>query len=407
MKTSVKKSLYLSLAAVGLIAVAGTATTVNAKSYAKVTSYPALTAKATDRNVSLTGTSAIYTKAGTLKGAKVVASKTTVKKLKASTSSKKNFRVYKAAVTNRDSVYYKIVSFDKTYRGWIYGGKKANTFAGGVKSFDTLTAGTLTTEQSTKTFRITKPGTANDNKTVTYKAPAWTQYKVGRQITDSTPYAKADFNITQVGKRTREGDQWVYISAVDSANAKANGWILYSGLTTDGVTAAQGVTINYVSVDGGTVKSQILGFPLTAAADAIMNVTTTNLVIPEGYTIATWSSNATNAKRGSTVTAYVKQNAKTAMIQFKLYDKATNKIIELNATQQTALNAAEVNAAYQVPMGSSLSVATQEALLEEAGLKSFTTTDNKTATLRADGVGKIKIAGSNATPTVSAYYDVK
>ncbi|WP_054645591.1 hypothetical protein [Secundilactobacillus oryzae] len=189
------------------------------------------------RNVTLNGTNAIYTKVGTLKGARVVASKTTVKHLANSTSSKKNFRVYDVAVTNRGSVYYKVVSFDKAYRGWIYGGKSASTFAGGINSYDTFTEGTLTTEQKNGTFSIANPGTANDNKTVTYKVPAWTQYKVGRVITDSTPYKEAHFNITAVGTRTREGDTWVKVEATDAKYSAANGWILYSGLKADGVTA--------------------------------------------------------------------------------------------------------------------------------------------------------------------------
>ncbi|PAK68726.1 GW dipeptide domain-containing protein, partial [Staphylococcus haemolyticus] len=81
-------------------------------------------------------------------------------------------------------------------------------------------------------YKIANPGTSNDGTEVTYTYPAWTQYKKGRVITDSTPYKDATFKITDETTRTREGDLWVKIEATDSSNSKANGWIKYSGLTT-------------------------------------------------------------------------------------------------------------------------------------------------------------------------------
>lgn len=263
MKSNLKRTLFISAAALGLFALmgAGNAQSASAKTYAKVTSNQTLAMNASDRNVNFTGSKALYTKAGTLKGAKVVASKSTLSNLSVANTSQSNVRAYRVAKTNRGSIYYKVVTFDGQYRGWIYGGKSNSDFGGGLIQYATAKPTTLSSDQQSGTFTFANPGTANDNKTVTYKQPAWTQYKIGRQITDSTPYANKTFKIDQAATRTREGDTWVHISATDSANSAANGWILYSGLKKVGSTnpstpsANNSIKISLADPSGNVIKT--------------------------------------------------------------------------------------------------------------------------------------------------------
>lgn len=339
MNKNLKRSIYTGIAALSFVAIAGTAnaTSASAKSYAKVTSNKALTTAATSRNVNVNGTNALYTKAGTLKGAKTVATKNTLANLADSTSSKKNWRAYRVATTNRGSVYYKIVSYDGTYRGWIYGGKSTTAFAGGVKSYNTTTdpaaasstsssassystdsaqatqTTALTAAQKAATYKIATPGTANYGTEVTYTYPAWTQYKQGRVITDSTPYKDATFKVTDETTRTREGDLWVKIEATDSANSKANGWIKYSGLKTVSTTptttfdADTSVKIAYRDTSTGKTLS------------------TTN----------TWTTSATGTKEGGSAASYT--NAKGLTIGKYIYSEGAPSGYKIDTTDSKDL----------------------------------------------------------------------
>ena len=323
MKKSLKKTLFAGVAALSFVAVAGVSSTnASAKSYAKVTSNKALTTDATTRNVAVNGTNALYTKAGTLKGAKTVATKTTLAGLKNSKQGQKNFRAYRVATTNRGSVYYKVVSFDKTYRGWIYGGKSVTAFAGGIASFSTTTAPAaaantsssassasintqgqttaLTDAQKNATYKITKAGTANDGTATTYTYPAWTEYRKGRTVTDATPYANDTFKVTDQTTRTREGDLWVKIADTNATNGqKINGWIKYSALTAQATTpttkpvADNAVRINFTDASGKTIKS--VDYTKLGASKKGDTLGTLKPVTANGVTAYQWQVNSADA----------------------------------------------------------------------------------------------------------------
>lgn len=333
MRSSFAKSIYVGAAVLGLVGLSAvtTTTTASAKSAAKVTSSKALTTDATTRNVTFTGTNALYSKPGTVKGAKVVATTTTVKRLAASKKGQDNVRAYRVATTNRGSVYYKVVSFDKQYRGWVYGGKSTSAFAGGLKSFATTTAAKIpSTLNTTSYYTLAKTdANVNDGTTTTYKAPAWSQYKIGRTMKDASAYKT---NLLQVSKAatTREGDTWVYVT--DVTNGKLTGWVKASALKASAaVPASEGVTINYMDkATGKVVSKQVLPFKAknSKLANPTMDVTARDASnghsapfngMPKGYHALTgdnsWGSTtqATDATKGSTVVFYVVANGKDSV----------------------------------------------------------------------------------------------
>lgn len=403
MQASLKKTLYLGLAAVSFVAAAGAAsTTASAKTYAKVTSNTTLTTDATTRNVTLTGTNALYTKAGTLKGAKVVASTTTAAKLAASKNGQDNFRAYRVATTNRGSVYYKVVSFDKQYRGWIYGGKSTDAFAEGIKSFDTTTDTTssLTATEKATNYVIAKPGTANDGTATTYKAPAWTQYKIGRTVTDGTKIGSDVLQITKQATRTREGDTWVYVT--DTTNSAYSGWILKSALKpTTAVTASEGVTLNFVNkADGSSVGSKVIAFNATGTSSntAVMNVTADTAKtagVPAGYTFDSLADTtaASTATKGSSVRVYVTKNADAA-VNFNIYYNDGSKLTHIDKWSEVT-----------TPTDASTKFAAASAALKGTSGTAVTGADIYAA-LKAQGLDTIKVGTTTytlQTPSNSTY----
>lgn len=260
MRKSLAKSIYFGAAALAFAGIVGTtSTTANAATAAKVTSNTTLTTAATSRNVNLTGTNAVYTKAGTLKGAKVVASTTTAKKLSTSTNGAANFRAYRVATTNRGSVYYKVVSFDKAYRGWIYGGKSTSAFAGGVASYDTTK--TATAPSSSAVYTLKSSAVSSTANKAFYAQPAWAQYKVGRAkvngatLTSTSAYKDTQFTFSDA-VTNREGDTFYKIATAPGATDLVGQWVAASAVTSPSeFNASTQVKINIATTDGNVVDS--------------------------------------------------------------------------------------------------------------------------------------------------------
>ncbi|MGF2385627.1 S-layer protein [Lentilactobacillus otakiensis] len=394
LKNTLKKSLFVGIAALGFVAVAGTAnaTQASAKTYAKVTSNKALSGDATSRNVNFTGSSALYTKASALKGASVTASKTTLGTFADSKTSQHNVRAYRVATTNRGSVYYKVVSFDGQYRGWIYGGKSASAFGGGVESYNTTTTPAATTDTTTSgssassasgstsnqtnglsaaqkaaTYKIATTGTSNDGTEVTYTFPAWTQYKKGRVITDSTPYKDATFKVTDETTRTREGDLWVKIEATDSANSKANGWIKYSGLTKASSTTP--------TTDFDASKSVKIAYRDTTTGKTLDKTNT-------------WTTSATGTKQGDSVSTNTDAEGENILTFIGSTDAPAGYKLKSNATDGSAVGTDGSHAivtpdATTAKFGDTLTVdvtpvaATTKVKFQVAGTKGATNSDLK------------------------------
>lgn len=359
-----KESLIVSLAAFGLVAAVGVTNAQNAsaKSRVRVTSNVKLRTDATTRNVNFTGRAGLYTKASAFKSAKKVATTITLKDLARTNKSAKNVRAYRVARTNRGKVYYKVVTFDGKYRGWIYGGRSTANFAGGLKSYQTFQEGSLTNDMTTGTFQFANPGTANDNQTVTYKQPAWTQYKVGRQVTDSTPYANVTYKIDKAGTRTREGDQWVHIYATNG-NSGADGWILYSGLKTtsnnnlpvadnavrinvvDSATGASVTSVDYTksgASKGATVGTNNNGtWQLSSTDSSAIQTQLASALAPLGYTGFTLTQGQmaaiAQATFGSNVTISVVKPTIGKAVRILLTDPNGNTINYVDYTNANAV----------------------------------------------------------------------
>ncbi|MFC6290163.1 S-layer protein [Levilactobacillus angrenensis] len=287
----------MGLAALSFVSVAAVSTNASAKSYAKAGAYTTLKAAATDRNVEATGTNALYTKPGTVKGAKIVASKKVMGELATSKKSANYFRAYGQKVTNRGSVYYRVVTMDGKYRGYVYGGKTEGTFAAGVKSAKT------TTDQ-TKPTQTTGYYLKNTAKNTLWTAPKYTQYKA-KKVSLYNASASDTFTVDQAATKTREGS--LYYHVTDDNDNSISGWI-YAGKGYDAT-----ITDNSKQDLGGLSLSQ------SDQAATVNNSVTVNYVdsaTKKSVGTATWITSAKNTKQNDQVGATTTNAAGTTLDNF-------------------------------------------------------------------------------------------
>lgn len=368
MKKSLRKTLYAGLAAVSVLAASGfAATTASAKSYAYVTKPAYFTTAPESRNVVPTGANALYTKPGTIKGARVIASKTTMGKLTITPKSTDYFRAYAIVSTNRGSVYYKVVSFDGRYRGWIYGGTDTTQFGGGIKSTETTRARSLPSQ--TTGYTIVDP-----SKNTLWTAPKNTQYKAAK----ITGFKSSDtFTIIDAETKVREGS--LYYQVRDDQNPSVTGWIYYAA-----VRAPQGNLVKVTYIDGETgavVGKGTVPFDNSAATTNLTTNPDLKTIIdgiPSGYVPYAAGNGGVDSLRDSKMATAAKNGSQ---YYFSVTNKGINNLqdlqvipvdennqpIEMNETDQEDLHASSFAFAHKVKAGDTITPQDVQTILEEGG----------------------------------------
>jgi len=180
------------------------------------------------RNYLPTGTEALYTKIPNQKDAKISVKATDLKSVATTADQGQTyFRGYRVAQTSDGKFYLKVVSFNKAYRGWIYVGNNnpssdTTSVTNGLTSVQTFKEETPSDTVAKTTFYFTTPKAS----TLTYTAPDWTQYKVGRNLNATTAYVNDALKVTQIGtKQNNRDNNATYYYVEDSANPQVNGWI--------------------------------------------------------------------------------------------------------------------------------------------------------------------------------------
>ena len=304
MRSSFAKSIYVGAAVLGLAGLSAvTTTTASAKSYATAGAYTALADKS--QNVTVTGTNAIYSKPGTVKGAKVVASKKTVAKLAASKKSSDTFYAYGTKTTNRGSVYYKIVTMDKKYRGYVYAGKTAGTFTAGIKAAETTTA--ATTPARTAGYYL-----KDVSKNTLWTAPKNTDIHA-KKVSLYGVRTNDTFTVDKAQTKAKEGS--LYYHVTDDQNKDVSGWI-YAGK-------------GYDTTITDNTKQDLGGLSLTLSDAAATADNSIKVVYRDAHSKAqvaskTWVVNANNTKAGDAQTAAQKNAADSTLGAFITSSKPDN-----------------------------------------------------------------------------------
>ncbi|MCL0330356.1 hypothetical protein [Apilactobacillus xinyiensis] len=334
MSKTLKKSLYLSLAALSFITVSGNKAKADSNNNVTAT-YSVMYTDRADSNVLVNANNAIYTKPGTMPGAKLVASRDELSDLTTSSSDKNTFFVYQMAKTSRGSYYAKVVTMDKRYRGWIYAGKQdfsmnLNNIGGGLNPVTTLGNATMPDVRTGYTLKNQRLWTA----------PYHTSIDAKRINLAYTNYTSNDTFTIDRAARNRAG--WLYYHVYDANNPSIQGWVYYGALGMSDTSASTGYTLNFSTDYGNTTSfSKTLSFEQlgassnTPASLNMYNPSITNL-IPAGYHIDankpfTTNDDQRNLTKGGKATVNLVPNS---LINLNIYDNNNNGSFTVNNNAQ-------------------------------------------------------------------------
>nr|WP_263854138.1 hypothetical protein [Apilactobacillus timberlakei] len=251
MQSSLKKSLYLGLAALSFASVASvTANASNANAAKKHAAAKKVTYKTTNKDLDqtvtfkATGKNAVYNKAVGKRS--VVASKADMASKANSKDTKDLFMAYQEGVTSKGVHYYKVVSFDKKVRGFVYnkGVAKTNTTVAADKPSNTV-------------------GYLNNTNRFFNKAYG-SQFKTSvKKDYNNLNLAADQFTVSDAVKVNN--DQ-TYYYVTDKNNQLVNGWVNSVYFSNNVTPAAQKAMDAKSAVNASFVSSSNLGSTLFTAS---------------------------------------------------------------------------------------------------------------------------------------------
>ena len=453
MQSFLKKTVYagLTLFALGSLAAVNT-TTANAKKHVttKRVAKKVKKGKHTKKQTKVTvtyykvhfaenaayaksnGVVSIMNKPGKLGNAKVVANKTTMRRLAKSKLPENVFHVYGMAKTNTGLYYAHVVTLGGKYRGWIYVGKNDFQY-----NLDNITKNTGIS--ATKTLRY---GANPSNVNVKILDKLWTYPKFSRYNARVVSHKKAsyindDFVVESAVYNTRG---WLYYYVQDAKKKSVNGWI-YSGSTTarnakkdtkknstkktpaktptdnkqtqsnPTTTTPTPSTYNLVfKYNGNFVSTKIVNLSdLSVNGTSVVTPDSIAKFIPSNYQITT-DANAINTD-GPIVnggTAIINLNAVPATrLTIAIKQKDTGALLTPSSDLVTTLNEAGQDLLNQklVLNGQSINADAVKSILTNRNLLSI-----DQSKLSTSGAGSLQFIGVDTTaidasnPTVTLYY---
>ncbi|TPR47819.1 hypothetical protein DY037_08075 [Apilactobacillus micheneri] len=466
MNKNLKKSLYVGIAALSLFTLSNL--NVNAKGKAttkhhqtkqlqkhvqkttnnKVTAeYSPLKVSTDNAYVKSTGIVTMFNKPGKLGNAKVVASKTTMKRLAKSNSPKNIFYVYEMAKTNNGLYYAKVVTLGGKYRGWIYAGK--TNFANDLTKIDKGTG--ITAKNPLQYAKMPKHKTGYHVTDSLWTTPNYS--RINSKILDfnKKEYAKDTFKIESAVANTQG---WVYYYVVDEQHPKINGWVFHSSVKgkstdakkapvkktpakknskqkndqpkidnnddiTDGKTPTisnnqpkqtNGYTLKFVNQATAQVISQqtVSVNDLTNASNTIpaANTSTIAKYLPSGYGFYQYGNavaSSGNVSNGGQAVIYVAKNPNinSVKLNLRIFDNtgAANPVNMNSNGTNSILNAQQELVDMNIMQGSVITTAQIQKVLADNGL-TVVPGNNGSANFAYTDAGLVQ--GSN--PVINVYY---